>query len=137
MMAYRNAANQTYDNRFTPYSSRPEMRTWNLALDAVENDDAFVISASLPGIGPDDIDVTLEDNVLTIKAETNADETVKEGDYRLRERRFGAFSRSVRLPGDVDAEGVEASYEHGVLNLVVPKAETAKPKKISVNFTNN
>ena len=137
MVAVRNAAHRTHDNRFAPYATRPEMRTWSLALDALENDDAYLISASLPGVSPGAIDVTLEDNVLTIKGETGADESVNEGDFRLRERRYGAFSRSVRLPGDVDTESVEAAYENGVLNLMVPKAESAKPKKISVSFTSN
>ncbi len=129
----RNAMDRYFDDRFTPYARRPEMRTWSLAVDAVENEDAYIITASVPGVRPDDLEITVEDGVLTIKGETSVDETVKETDYRLRERRFGSFSRSIRFPMDIDADAIEASYEHGVLSLVVPKAAAVKPKKIAVS----
>lgn len=107
-------------------------RSWGLALDVVENGDAYVLQASIPGINPDEIEVTLEKNVLTLSGETSADETVNAEDYRLRERRFGSFSRSIRFPVDVNADKIKADYQHGVLTLTVPKAETVKPKKIAV-----
>ncbi len=112
-----------------------QVRTWGLALDVAENDNAYVVKASIPGINPDDIAVTLEKNVLTISGETSADETINSEEYRLRERRYGTFSRSIRFPAEVNADSIEAKYEHGVLTLVVPKSEEVRPKKIAVSVT--
>ncbi len=103
-----------------------------LALDVAENEDGYVVKASLPGVNPDDIEITLHDNTLTIKGEIKADTNIDEKNYRLRERRSGAYMRSVTLPVPVDSEKVEAVNEHGVLTLTLPKAETVKPKKIAV-----
>jgi len=105
---------------------------WKLALDVVENEDGYTVKASIPGINSDDIDITLENDVLTIKAETQSDETTENTKYHLRERRFGSFSRSLRFPVSVNGDAVEAKYENGVLTLGIPKAEEVKPKRISV-----
>ena len=107
-------------------------RSWGLALDIAENENAYIVKASVPGVSPDDIDVTLEKNVLTVSGETRADETINSEEYRLRERRYGTFSRSIRLPIEVDSEAIEADYANGVLTLHIPKTEEVKPKKISV-----
>ena len=111
-----------------------QARSWGLALDVAENDNAYVVKASIPGINPDDIEVTLEKNVLTISGETRADETINSEEYRLRERRYGSFSRSLRFPAEVKSDSIEASYEQGVLTLTVPKSEAVKPKKIAVQI---
>ncbi len=128
--AWQNALERAFED--AELTNRPEARSWALALDAAEAEDHFVIKASIPGVNPDDLDITLEENVLTIKGETKMDETVKEADFHLRERRYGTFSRSVRFPVAVNAEAVEAAYEHGVLTLTVPKAEVVKPKRIAI-----
>ncbi|GAB4580596.1 MAG: Hsp20/alpha crystallin family protein [Anaerolineales bacterium] len=112
--------------------NRPEARPWSLALDAAETEDNYIIKASIPGVNPDDLEITLEDGLLTIKGETKVDETVKEADFHLRERRYGTFARSLRFPVAVNADAVEATYEHGVLTLTVPKAEEVKPKRIAI-----
>ncbi len=104
----------------------------SLALDVAEKDDAFVVKASLPGVNPDDVDITLADNVLTIRGETKQDQEIKQENYHLRERRFGTFMRSVTLPNAVDADKIEAVNENGVLTLNLPKAESVKPRKIEV-----
>ena len=113
----------------TPYR-RPE--NWGLALDVTENEAGYTIKASVPGIDPDDLEITLEDNVLTIKGEVQAEAETEEETYHLRERRYGSFSRSVRFPMTVDNDEVAASYNQGVLTLEVPKAEEAKPKRIAI-----
>ncbi len=105
---------------------------FNLALDVAEQDDAYIVKASVPGITPEDVEITLADNVLTIKGEIQEDKEIKEETYHLRERRFGQFMRSVTLPMPVDAARIEAVHENGVLTLTLPKAEAAKPKKIEV-----
>lgn len=106
---------------------------WGLPLDVAETEDAYTVTASIPGLNPDDIEVTLEENVLTIRGENQSEETTEEGTrYHLRERRFGSFSRSLRFPVLVAGEQIEANYVNGVLTLTVPKAEEVKPKRIAV-----
>lgn len=111
-------------------------RNWRLALDVSENDDAFMVEAALPGIDPDELDITLEDNILTIQGETKAEREVEESRYHLRERRFGRFSRSLQLPTAINADAVEAEYKNGVLTLTIPKAEEVKPKRIAIKANN-
>ena len=115
-----------------PLRTNEIVGSWNLALDVAEKGDVFTVKASLPGISPDDLNVTLEDNVLTIQGETKEDETIEENSYHIRERRYGSFSRSVRFPVPVEGDKVEANFENGVLTLTIPKAEAVKPKRIAV-----
>ena len=111
---------------------RSMMAEWNLALDVAEEDEAYVVTASLPGVAPEDVEITLTDNVLTIKGEITRDETVDEKKYHLRERRFGRFMRSITLPNAVAADQVEAVSDNGVLTLTLPKIEEVKPKRIEI-----
>ncbi len=112
-------------------------RTWGLALDVVENEDAYVVKASLPGINPDDIDITMEKSTLTVSGETKADETIHSEEYRLRERRYGRFPRSISFPLQVNPDAIVADYEHGLLTLTVPKVEEVKPKRIAITINQN
>jgi HSP20 family protein len=102
------------------------------ALDAYEERDNLVIEAQLPGVEPDDIDVNVERGVLTISGRTEAEEERTERNYLLREKRSGRFTRSLQLPPTYTAEPSEATFEHGVLRLVFPKAEEAKPRRIQI-----
>jgi HSP20 family protein len=103
------------------------------ALDVSETDQAFLIKAALPGWKPEQIGVTFENNVLTLSGEL-AEEAEKSEPARVhwKEIRQSAFSRSIKLPAEVDAEKIVAEFEHGVLNLSVPKAELAKPRQIKI-----
>jgi HSP20 family protein len=103
-----------------------------LALDVAEQDDQYIVKASIPGIKPEEVEITLTNNVLTIKGETKEENENKQENYHLRERHFGSFVRSIALPNSVDADKIEAVNEHGVLTLTLPKAETVKPKRIEV-----
>lgn len=103
-----------------------------LAVDVAENEDNFIVLASIPGVNPDDLEITVEEDVLTIKGELHADAQFSEESYHIRERRFGSFGRSIRFPVAVDVNNVEATYENGVLKLHVPKAEEVKPKRIAI-----
>lgn len=106
--------------------------TLRLALDVRENENAFVVKASVPGIHPEDLEINFNDNTLTIQGETK-DEHIDENErYHLRERRFGRFVRSMTLPVAVNADSIDAHYENGVLTLTLPKAEETKPRKINV-----
>ena len=137
MTAWRNAMDRLVDDVMenAPYWDRPS--SWALALDVAETEDAFKIDASVPGINPNDIEITLSDNVLTIKGEIEERREEEEAQWHLRERRFGAFQRSITLPTPVDADAIEANYVDGVLKLNVPKSEAIKPKRIAVNATVN
>ncbi len=104
------------------------------AMDVKERDDAYVIKTEMPGVNKDDVSITLENGVLTITGESKSEKEEKEGERVLRqERRYGKFVRSLRLGTQIDEKGVKASYKDGVLELILPKAEEVKPKKITVD----
>jgi HSP20 family protein len=106
---------------------------WIPAMDLVESDDNFVLRADLPGVSEDDVNIELEDNVLTVSGQRKAEhEERKEGYYRI-ERSSGSFSRSLTLPEGVDPEKVEANFDRGVLEVRIPKPEQRKPRKVTIS----
>ena len=109
----------------------------NLALDLYENEDEFMIEAAVPGINPEDLDINITDNVLTIQGEFTQEEAEEDKRWHLRERHFGSFTRRVRFPVQVNAEDVSAEYTNGILKLTVAKAEEVKPKRIAIKVTDN
>lgn len=132
-MSLRNAMDRLIENAPISHDVRWFRPTsWDLALDVAENDDEYIVKASLPGIDPDDLEITIAKNVLTIKGEVEEEKEIDDASYHLRERRSGKFSRSVRLSNYVDNQAIEASYQAGVLTLHLPKVEEAKPKRIEV-----
>jgi HSP20 family protein len=109
------------------------LRRWIPAMDLLETEDDFVLRADLPGLSENDVNIELEDNVLTISGERKAEhEERKEGYYRV-ERASGTFSRSLTLPEGVDPEGVSANFERGVLEVRIPKPEQRKPRKVAIS----
>ncbi|MCH7737837.1 MAG: Hsp20/alpha crystallin family protein [Chloroflexi bacterium] len=117
---------------FSGYSNGAERRDWSIPLDIVRDGDNVTVKASLPGFKPEDIDVTIESGVLTIKAESKAEEERQDGGYVVRERRAGSFHRSLRLSENVDTDKVEPRYENGVLTITLPVAESEKAKHLTV-----
>lgn len=108
-------------------------RSWSLPLDVVEKDDTYVVRASIPGIDPDALDVTLTDNVLTIHAESKQEEEEQHNErYMLRERRYGSFTRSITFPMPVESDKIEATCTNGELTLILPKAEAVRPRRIAI-----
>jgi HSP20 family protein len=105
---------------------------WAPALDISERKDAYLVTVELPGVEADDLDITLEDGLLTIQGERHFAHDSSEQQFHRVERRYGAFRRAITLPAQVQAEQVEASFDNGVLQIVVPKMEEAKPKRIQV-----
>jgi HSP20 family protein len=105
---------------------------WAPALDISERKDAYLVTVELPGVEADDLDITLEDGLLTIQGERHVAHDSPEQQFHRVERRYGAFRRSITLPAHVMAEGIEASADNGVLQIVVPKMEEATPKRIQV-----
>ena len=106
---------------------------WAPALDISERKDAYLVTVELPGVQVDDLEITMEDGLLTIQGERHFAHDSSEQQFHRVERRYGAFRRSITLPAQVMADEVEASMEDGVLRILVPKAEEAKPKRIQVN----
>lgn len=107
-------------------------RTWTPALDMLETADAIVLTAEVPGLGADDIEVEFDDNVLTISGERTFTEAADDSNYHRIERAYGKFSRSITLPRGIKADAVSADVTDGVLTVTVPKADEVKPRKISV-----
>ena len=107
-------------------------RAWAPALDISERKDAYLVTVELPGLKSEDLDITMEDGLLTIQGERQFTQESSEQQFHRVERRYGAFRRSITLPAHVTAEGIQASFEDGVLQILVPKAEEAKPKRIQV-----
>ncbi len=103
-----------------------------LPLDVSESEHEFVVKASLPGVKPADVQITVHGDTLTIRAESKGDEERKGEHWHLRERRHGVFQRAVSLATPVNSEKAEAQFEHGVLILTLPKAESAKPRQIKI-----
>ena len=139
MNAVRNEIDRRFDEPFlrTPSLWQREGVAFSLALDLAEDENEYLVEASLPGVAPEDIEITLSENTLTISGKMTQDGEIDEKNYHLRERRFGSFARSITLPMAVDADAVEAVNENGVLTLHLPKVEAVKPKKITVKKTVN
>lgn len=106
------------------------------AIDVSENENEYRIKAEIPGVKKEDLNVSVHDGILTINAESRyEDEEKKEGRVIRQERRYGKYVRSVRLSKDVNSSGVRAEYKDGVLDIVLPKTEEVKPKKIDIAVT--
>ena len=107
---------------------------WGIAMDVVEEGDNLVVHASLPGVKPDDIQVSVDDDILTIRGHTSSEQEHREGSYLMRERRSGAFYRSLRLPDTVDADKAKSTFQNGVLTITFHKQEGKKPKQLKVDI---
>jgi len=109
--------------------------SWAPAVDIFEQDGNIVLKAELPGVDSKDVDVRVENSVLTLRGERKLDNEVKKESYHRVERAYGSFSRSFTLPSVVDTEKIKADYRDGVLRVNLPKREEAKPKQISISVT--
>ena len=133
MMSLRDAMDRLFEDSFVTRRGFPAL--WNgdtLALDVYETEESLVIKTSLPGVKPEEVDITVTDDVLTIKGEAKSDEKVENANYLRQERRYGTFQRSLQLPGSLQTDSAEATFENGVLTLTIPKAEEAKPRTMQV-----
>jgi HSP20 family protein len=127
--------NRLFNAAFDQPAGNGGARRWTPAMDLVETDEDFVLRADLPGLTESDVNIELEDNLLTVSGEREAEHESKgEGFYRV-ERAFGSFSRSLTLPKGIDPEAVSASFHNGVLEVRVPKPEQRKPRKITIGAT--
>lgn len=130
-MSLREAVDRLFEDAFVRSAADGGTGAGTLPVDVYETNEEFVVQAGLPGLRPEDLNVTWEDHFLNISGEVRPVE--QEGaSYHLRERRFGRFQRLISFPAPVQAEKVEAQLESGILTVRVPKAEEARPKQIKV-----
>lgn len=112
------------------------LQQFDIEMDIYETPDSYEIEAAMPGIKPEDVDITLNNNVLTIRGETTTEEK-EDKNYHLRERRTGSFIRSITLPSLINSDAIDAQFDNGILKLRLPKAEEAKPKHIDIKANGN
>ena len=124
--------NRLFSETFDRSSEEANFTPWAPAVDIFETEHELVVKADLPDIKPEELDVRVENNVLTIRGERKFEKQVNENNYLRVERTYGAFSRSFSLASTVNAEAIQADYKNGVLTLSIPKREEAKPKQIKV-----
>ena len=133
LMTLRQAMDRLFDDTvfrpFTPYGNGDFSR---LPLNVRTSADALLVEAELPGVKPEDVDITIENNTLTIRAEDRTERTEEQGDWLVREIAHGSVMRTVTLPTGLEADKAEATFEHGVLQLRIPKAERVKPHQIQI-----
>jgi HSP20 family protein len=125
-----------FSTLFDGTRNRGTVQRWVPPMDLVEADDYFVLKADLPGLAEDDVAIEVQDSVLTISGSRQADHERKEQGWFRLERSYGSFSRSLTLPDGVDPDGVEASFDRGVLEVRIPKPEERKPRRISIGAAN-
>ena len=106
--------------------------SWTPAVDIAEHDDEYLVKVELPGVNKDEVKLTLENNILTIRGEKKQEMETKKENYHRVERSYGSFQRSFTLPAAVKSDKIDASYKDGILTVSLPKAEEAKPKQIEV-----
>ena len=137
LMTAQRDFDRLFREAFSPALAEGEVstRTWAPPVDIYEDGDNLVLKAELPGVNPDDVEIRVEDNTLYLKGERKFEKEVKEQNYHRIERSYGTFTRTFSLPNSLDADKVTANYKDGVLTLVMPKKEEAKPKTIKVNVS--
>ena len=128
----RQAIDQLFENSVIRPSSAQPSGGLGIPVDLLEQGDALVVKASLPGVKPEDVDVQIQQNVLMITGQHHEEQERQQGRYHLAERRTGRFSRAIALPAAVDANACEATFVDGVLTLTLPKAEQARTKQIPI-----
>jgi HSP20 family protein len=137
-MSLRDAMDRLFD-----YSMLRPSFAWHgfgdetLSMDMVETDDTLIVKAVVPGVKPEDINISITGDVLTIQGEIKEEQETKQHNVHIRERQYGQFSRTVNLPASVTADKADAQFENGILTLKLPKAEDAKPKVITVKAKNS
>jgi HSP20 family protein len=132
--AMRNVMDRLFDQPFArlPFRGSEDLGNPSLSLDVVETGDTFVIKAAVPGVDPKDVEISVEEDVLTIRGEFNKQEESSDENYLRREIRYGSFQRQLRLPPTVEPEKAEAQFENGLLKLSIPKKPEARARSIKI-----
>jgi len=127
--------NRLFNESFRNHGEESALTTWAPAVDIYETPNELVVKADLPDVNEKDIDVRVENNLLTIRGERKFEKSVSEENFLRVERTYGAFSRSFSLPNTLNAEAIGAEYKNGVLTITLPKREETKPRQVKVNVT--
>jgi HSP20 family protein len=139
LVALQDRMNRLFDESYRGRSSSEDDwalgGTWAPAVDIYEKDGNIVLTAELPGLDPKDVDVRVENNVLTLRGERKWSNDVDRENYHRVERAYGTFTRSFTLPNVVNTEQIKADFKDGMLRLTLPKREEAKPKQIAINVS--
>jgi HSP20 family protein len=136
LLSLRQAMDRLFEDSFVrPRESQQPEGGFAMPLDVYATPDALVVEAALPGVKPDDVEISLLGDTLTIAATSGSEQRTEEGGYLYQEVRRGRFSRTVTLPSNLKADSTTATYEHGMLRLSIPKAEAAKPRQIRISQT--
>ncbi|OLB20378.1 MAG: hypothetical protein AUI12_13675 [Acidobacteria bacterium 13_2_20CM_2_57_6] len=125
--------NRLFNDDFERRGEESSLTAWAPAVDIYETEHELVVKADLPEIDPKDLDIRVENNILTIRGERKFEKKVNEDNYLRVERAYGSFARSFTLANTVNSDAIKADYQNGVLTLNIPKREEAKPKQIKVN----
>lgn len=137
MLTLRNAVDRMFDETFwRPTWAGRGLDEYQIPLDVQTTSDSLVVKAALPGVKPEDVDITLDGNTLTITGKQDEEREDEEQGYLVRELRRGSFARSITLSSDLDTEGAKADFENGIVTLTIPKAEQAKPRRIPLGSGN-
>ena len=133
MVTLRDAMDRLFDEAFTrPWGPDGGYGTGMPAIDMYQTDDDVILKVAVPGMKPEDVQILVTGDTLTIKGETREETDNKEKAYHIRERRWGSFERTITLPTAVRSDKAQAEFENGVLSITLPKAEDVKPKTITV-----
>jgi HSP20 family protein len=133
LLTLRQAMDRLFDDTvFRPFATYAPSELARLALDVRSAADALLIEAALPGVKPEDVEITVENGTLTIRSEDRSERSDEEGDWLVREISHGSLMRTVTLPTGLEPDKAEATFEHGVLRLRIPKAEQVKPHQIQI-----
>jgi len=124
--------NRAFGDTLSRLGQEANLTSWAPAVDILETEHELVVQADLPDVNPEELDIRVENNILTIRGERKFAKTVKPSNYLRVERSYGTFTRSFSLPNTVKSEAIKADYQNGVLKLSIPKREEAKPKQIKV-----
>jgi HSP20 family protein len=135
LLSLRQAMDRLFEDSYVRPSSSFGSAEHALALDTYSTPDALVVEAALPGVKPEDVDISVQANTLTINASSGEQKEQDEDGYSYREIRRGNFSRTLALPSGLNADAATASFENGLLRLSIPKAEEAKPRQIRISPT--
>ena len=134
LMSLRQTMDRLFDDSFVTPSRM--LRVFNgdgtVPVDMYHTEKELVVKATLPGVKPEEVGITITGDTLTLKGETRADKEIKREDYFYQEHRYGAFNRSVTLPSGLNVDKADATFDDGILTLAIPKADEVKPKQIKV-----
>jgi HSP20 family protein len=125
-----------FESAFSGHREASALTTWAPSVDIYETENELVLKADLPDLNEKDLDVQVENNMLTIRGERRFEQKVKEENYLRIERTYGSFSRSFSLPNTISSENIKAEYKNGVLTIEMPKRAESKPKQVKISVTN-